>query len=148
MRPVSTHYLREVLGVQNYLCPKTIRPLRNLKGSLPCETLIIISEPLNTETHSLLKKIMKALDRRDFSLLEIKDSSQMENFKNAILLKTPARKILIFSKKFSSFFKDSHRILTACDLKDLLQTESGHERKRALWSRLKKWTIPDTFSPL
>lgn len=71
----STVYLSEVLGIKNYLCPKSIHSLRSIRGGIPCRVLALVFKSLSPTQHSLLKKIMASIDVFEFSILEIKDQS-------------------------------------------------------------------------
>ena len=133
------YYLTEVLGVKNYLCPREVHSFRRLKGSLPCDTLVLTEGVLSTEAFQLLKKIMEAIKVSDFSLLEIKDLSRISDIRHFLLSEKPAKKTLIFSSQLSSLFADSDSLLTSCNLEDLLTGDTARKKKMELWARLKKW---------
>lgn len=72
------NYLVEVLGVKNYLCLPKIHSLRSLKGSLPCQVLVVVFSPLSSSQKQLLRKIMSSIDVFEFSLLEIREDSVLK----------------------------------------------------------------------
>ena len=136
---IFSYYLTEALGVKNYLCPPEIHAFRKLSGHLPCDTLILTEGTPDAKALQLLKKIMKAIEVPDFSLMEILDLSRISLVRHFLLSERPAKKILIFSTKLSALFVDSPSILTCCNLENLLTGPATENQKRELWSRLKKW---------
>lgn len=134
-----SYYLTEALGIKNYLCPPEIHAFRKLSGPLPCDTLVLMEGTPDTKALQLLKKIMKAIETPDFSLMEIGDLSRTSLIRHFLLSEKPAKKTLIFSTKLSTLFADSPSILTSCNLEDLLTDPTAENKKRELWSRLKQW---------
>ena len=49
-------YLREVLGVKNYLCPQSLQNIRQLEGEVPSKVLVILLEPPSESEKQLLKR--------------------------------------------------------------------------------------------
>ena len=134
-----SYYLTEALGIKKYLCPPEIYAFRKLSGPLPCDTLVLTEGRPDTKALQLLKKIMKAIETPDFSLMEISDLSRIPLIRHFLLSEKPAKKILIFSTKLSNLFVDSPSLLTCCNLEDLLTGSTAENKKRELWNRLKQW---------
>ena len=135
-------YIREVLGVKNYLCPERIQKLRKLEGAWPAQVLVIVFEFLTDSQKSLLKKIMSSLGFCSHSLLTIQDRRILkEFFREESCL---AEFIFIFGAGEKLSLKNQpggcHFFQSAYSLKEL---EGGsieiRQKKQNLWKELKLW---------
>ena len=70
--------MSEVLGLKSYLCPKPLFALRSLKGGGACSVLNVLFKPLFSPQSHLLEKVMSSVDIVDFSCLEVKNLSFLE----------------------------------------------------------------------
>ena len=128
-------YLREVLGVKNYICPQSIQKIRQLEGELPAKALVIVFEILSDSEKQLLKKILSSLDFDKHSLLQVKDPSHKQNFILEGL--ELAQFVFVFGAEF-----DSKKALfqTPYSLKELNGKDTDTiQKKKKLWEQLKIW---------
>jgi len=131
-------YLREVLGIKNYLCPPSIQKIRQMEGELPTKILVITLELLSDPEKQLLKKILSALGFHQYSLLQIKDLS----YKKSFILESLELAKFVFVFGAMSEELNSKKVLfqTPCSLKEL--TTGGmqiNQKKKILWEQLKTW---------
>ena len=139
MNPLQSHYVREVLGVSDYLVSPETSALRRFRGSLPCKILIVVRETLADNGLKLLKKMMKALQVSSFSILEIKGDVTKESLKQFFDEEKPASQFLIFHPEWKEFFKAPNVIVTEPLPVFLEVTQDCVRKKQELWSELKKW---------
>ena len=133
----KTVYLREVLGVENYICPQSIQDIRTLEGKLPAKVLVIVLELLSEPEKQLLKKILTALDCHKYSLLQVKDPSYKKNFILESL--ELAQFVVVFGAECESHSKKA-LFQTPFSLKELNGTNNNSaQKKKKLWEQLKIW---------
>jgi len=131
----TANYLREVLGVKNYICPPSLQKIRKLEGELPAKALVIVLESLNQKDKQLLKKILSSVDFESYSLLEVKDSSFLKDFLLEGL--NLASSVFLFGLKKEEFL-DQSLFQTPYSLKEL-NGSHALQKKKDLWAELKVW---------
>ena len=127
-------YAQEVLGIQHYICPQSIRELRQIKGAWGEGVLVVLLEPLEPTQKSLLKKIMASVAVTKYSVLQIKELSLLKALKD--FSKQQAGEIFLFGLKSSCdyFFSSPY------SLKELEGTSvEVNNKKQALWRELQKF---------
>ena len=130
-------YLREVLGIKNYLCPSSVQKIRILEGEIPAKILVIVSEVLNDSDKQLLKKILSSVNFHEYSLLQLIDSSYQKTFVLESL--ELAQLILVFGVK-EEMEKQKNLFQTSYSLKELNKKETSTiEKKKQLWGELLLW---------
>lgn len=133
----KTRYLREVLGVKNYLCSPSVQKIRSLEGEIPAKVLVISLETLNPEEKQLLQNILSALSLPDYSLLQVKEPSYQNSFISEAL--QMASFVLVFNSK-EELFCQKKLFQTAYSLKELNEKNSqAQEKKKKLWEELQVW---------
>ena len=152
---VSAHYLKEVLGVTNYICPASIQILRRLEGGLPCRFLIIVFSSLKDSQKALLKKIMSSVAVFEYSLLEVKEEKILDELfekadcfaqfvcifggsdfvqKGKLIQQEGQLVSALGDNPLCSFFQ------TAYSLEELEEKSLAvREKKQQLWNQLKLW---------
>ena len=134
-------YAQEVLGIQHYICPQSIKDLRQIKGSWGEGVLVVLLEPLQPTQQPLLKKIMASVAVTKYSVLQIKELSLLKALKG--FSKQQAGEIFLFGLKDSS-----EELKHSCDpffsspysLKELEGTSvEVNNKKQALWRELQKF---------
>ena len=158
---VSAHYLKEVLGVTNYICPSAIHELRHLKGGLPCRFLIIVFNELSPSEKMLLKKIMSSIEVFKYSVLEVKEEKILDELferadkfsqfvcifsgKNFIqegkLIQKEGRLISALGDNSTCSFFQSAYSLEELEEKSV----AVREKKQELWQKLKQWKSLNQF---
>ena len=151
----SAHYLTEVLGVTNYVCPSAIHDLRRLEGGLPCRFLVIVFNSFSLSQRDLLKKIMSSIVIFKDSILEVKEEKVLDELfekadlfaqficifggtdfvQNGKLIPSEGQLFSAFNNsKTSSFFQSTY------SLEELEESSlSVKEKKQKLWNQLKLW---------
>ncbi|MBC6414957.1 MAG: hypothetical protein GDA46_00980 [Bdellovibrionales bacterium] len=134
-------YVRDVLGVTNYLCPKKIHKVRQLEGTLPTKVLVIVFELLTDSQKKLLKKIISSLGELEYSLLQIKEKNLLDSFfkKEASFW---AEFVFVFGKNENkNHEKRAYPFFyTIYSLKELEGvSQEVREKKQKLWKALKLW---------
>lgn len=133
----QNYYLREVLGIHQYIPLQKILDKRNLKRKWPCDILVVVSKTLSPEELVFTNKIMKSISVSNFSILEIKEKDEFIENK----IKEATQKGLIkYAIVFSDEVRLSHKkILTSCSLNKLIgDSVEVKNRKKQLWSELQK----------
>ncbi|MDE0091834.1 MAG: hypothetical protein OXN83_00945 [Oligoflexia bacterium] len=158
---LSSHYVTEVLGVKNYLCPSFIHALRHLEGGWPCHFLVVVFKKLNSSQKALLKKIMSSIGVFKYSVLEVEE----ERILDGLFEKTDCLAQFIFffgGKDFvqeGKLFRQEGQLLsafgdnigcsffqTASSLEELEDNSSTvKEKKQELWKQLKLWKSASQF---
>lgn len=133
-------YLREVLGVKNYLCPPSIQKIRQLEGEWPTKILVITLELLSDPEKQLLKKILSSLGFHQYSLLQIKDLS----YKKSFILESLelAKFVFVFGAMSEELNSKKALFQTPCSLKELIAVGiQTNQKKKTLWEQLKNWRL-------
>ena len=131
-------YLRDVLGVKNYLCPQSLQNIRQLEGEVPAKVLVVLLEPPSDSEKQLLKKILSSMELHNYSLLQVKDPSHIRNFILAGL--ELAKFVFLFGLEVENLDSKKALFQTPYILKELIGKDSDTiQKKKKLWEQLKVW---------
>ena len=131
-------YLREVLGVKNYLCPQSLQNIRQVEGEVPAKVLVVLLEPPSDSEKQLLKKILSSMEFHNYSLLQVKDLSHIKNFILAGL--KLAKFVFLFGLDEGELNSRKALFQTSYILKELNGKDSSAiQKKQKLWKQLKVW---------
>lgn len=143
---IKALYLKDVLGIKNYLCPELLWDTREIKGPWPCQALAVVLQKPNKEENQILKKIMISIQQENFSLLYIKQNQFLNSFLSWQEKQSLIPFVIFFDggdsfNEQSSLSSSNHStFVRTYSLQDLLgDSPQVRKRKQQFWGVLQQW---------
>ncbi len=94
---MSIRYIQDVLGVQQFIKPSHWDRIYTLHSSLDKDTLILTGEEYTAPYQQLSARIMKSLNRKNYTVVCWKDFNYIEGLRN-LLLRSTAQSLIAFGE--------------------------------------------------
>ena len=153
-----TRYFQNVLGVHQWIKPRSWDDIYTLYSSLDKEILILTLEEYSNSHQELVARIMKSLNQKKYCVVYWKDVNRSEILKN-LLFRSKAQKCIAFGRQWTevlnSFFLSPARefqeislgkevqipVLISYSLSQLSDESDGDlkQKKLSTFSDLKKF---------